>query len=97
VNLLTDRQHGAAAFFAQSLIQQSVEPAGHRFAWVDGVPILDAVTAWLVCQRVNHVTAGDHEIVVCEVVHGQAVDAGAPLVYYQQRYVTVSPMHSVEA
>lgn len=97
VNILTDQQTGVAEFFAQSLIQQSAEPAGHRFTRVDGVPILDAVTAWLVCRRVNLVPAGDHDIVVCEVIHGQVVSAGWPLVYHQQRYVTVLPRHAEEA
>ncbi|SDT37735.1 flavin reductase family protein [Jiangella sp. DSM 45060] len=97
VNILTDRQDGVAEFFARSLVQQSAEPAGHLFTWVDGVPVLGAVTAWLVCERVDLVTAGDHDIAVCEVIRGRVVSAGPPLVYHQRRYVSVLPTQAVEA
>jgi len=50
-----------------------------------GVPILTDVLATLECARVNVVTAGDHDIVIGEVLHADCQD-GDPLVFYGSEY-----------
>jgi flavin reductase (DIM6/NTAB) family NADH-FMN oxidoreductase RutF len=50
-----------------------------------GVPLLPDVLATLECARVNVVTAGDHDIVVGEVLHADGQD-GEPLVFYSSQY-----------
>jgi flavin reductase (DIM6/NTAB) family NADH-FMN oxidoreductase RutF len=50
-----------------------------------GVPLLPDVLATLECARVNVVTAGDHDIVIGEVVHADCCD-GEPLVFYGGQY-----------
>jgi len=50
-----------------------------------GVPLLADVLATLECVRVNIVTAGDHDIVIGEVLHADCRD-GDPLVFYGSQY-----------
>lgn len=50
-----------------------------------GVPLLPDVLATLECARVNVVTAGDHDIVIGEVLHANCQD-GDPLVFYGSQY-----------
>ncbi|GDY61187.1 hypothetical protein SAV14893_005800 [Streptomyces avermitilis] len=48
--------------------------------------MLDDVLAWLVCRVVARVPAGDHRIVLAEVVLGDPTGAGRPLLYHQGRF-----------
>ncbi len=50
-----------------------------------GVPLLPDVLATIECSRANVVTAGDHDIVIGEVVHADCQD-GEPLVFYGGQY-----------
>jgi flavin reductase (DIM6/NTAB) family NADH-FMN oxidoreductase RutF len=50
-----------------------------------GVPLLPGVLATIECARVNLVTAGDHDIVIGEVLHANCQD-GEPLVFYASEY-----------
>jgi len=50
-----------------------------------GVPLLPDVLATLECARVKVVTAGDHDIVIGEVLHANCQD-GDPLVFYGSQY-----------
>jgi flavin reductase (DIM6/NTAB) family NADH-FMN oxidoreductase RutF len=62
-----------------------------RFEGVDwnpgqtGVPLLPDALATIECARVNLVTAGDHDIVIGEVLHANCQD-GEPLVFYGSQY-----------
>lgn len=50
-----------------------------------GVPLLADVLATIECARVKLVTAGDHDIVIGEVLHADCQD-GEPLVFYSSQY-----------
>ncbi len=55
------------------------------FAGKTGVPLLPGVLATIECARHNVVTAGDHDIVIGEVLHADCQD-GEPLVFYASQY-----------
>jgi flavin reductase (DIM6/NTAB) family NADH-FMN oxidoreductase RutF len=55
------------------------------YAGQTGVPLLPDVLATIECARVNVVTAGDHDIVIGEVLHADCQD-GEPLVFYASQY-----------
>ncbi|MGW0584918.1 flavin reductase, partial [Streptomyces sp. NPDC002920] len=55
----------------------------------EGVPVLDDVLAWLVCRVVARVPAGDHRIVLAEVVLGDPEGVGRPLLYHQGRFTAL--------
>ncbi len=62
-----------------------------RFEGVDwypgktGVPLLPGVLAALECSRVKLVPAGDHDILIGQVVHAQCHE-GEPLIYFGSQY-----------
>lgn len=85
VHLLGDHQEDLAATFARSGADRFAAPT----AWREGpagVPVLDGVLSWLVCRVAGRVPAGDHRIVLAEVLLGDPTGAGSPLLYHQGRY-----------
>ncbi|MGV9251893.1 flavin reductase family protein [Streptomyces sp. NPDC003697] len=88
VHILGDHQRELAATFAR----RGADRFGAPTAWHDGpegVPVLDDVLAWLVCRVVARVPAGDHRIVLAEVVLGDPEGAGRPLLYHQGRFTAL--------
>jgi flavin reductase (DIM6/NTAB) family NADH-FMN oxidoreductase RutF len=82
VHILGEHQQDLAATFARS----GADRFGPATAWregPEGVPVLDGVLAWLVCRVVTRVPAGDHRIVLAEIVHGDPTGPGRPLLYHQ--------------
>ncbi|MGA5323499.1 flavin reductase family protein [Streptomyces seoulensis] len=85
VHLLAEHQSELAATFARS----GADRFGASTAWREGpggVPVLDDVLAWLVCRIVGRVPAGDHRIVLAEVLLGDPSGEGRPLLYHQGRF-----------
>lgn len=85
VHVLGEHQRELAATFAR--------PGADRFgaatAWhegPEGVPVLDDVLARTVCAVVARVPAGDHRIVLAEVLLGDHTGPGRPLVHHQGRF-----------
>jgi flavin reductase (DIM6/NTAB) family NADH-FMN oxidoreductase RutF len=85
VHILGEHQEDLAGTFATS----GADRFGASTSWregPEGVPLLDGVLAWLVCRVVTRVPAGDHRIVLAEVVLGDPSGAGRPLLYHQGRF-----------
>ncbi|WP_328557071.1 MULTISPECIES: flavin reductase family protein [unclassified Streptomyces] len=85
VHVLGEHQRELAATFARS----GADRFGSPTRWSngpEGVPVLDDVLAWLVCRVVARVPAGDHRIVLAEVVLGDPTGTGSPLLYHQGRF-----------
>jgi len=85
VHILGEHQEGLARTFARSGADRFGAPTSWREG-PEGVPVLDDVLAWLVCRVVARVPAGDHRIVLAEVVVGDPSGDGRPLVYHQGRF-----------
>ncbi|MFF4274346.1 flavin reductase family protein [Streptomyces sp. NPDC001536] len=85
VHILGEHQQELAATFARSGADRFGTPTAWREG-PEGVPVLDDVLAWLVCRVVTRVPAGDHRIVLAEVLLGDPAGAGRPLVYHQGRF-----------
>ncbi|MGC4946709.1 flavin reductase family protein [Streptomyces sp. DT224] len=88
VHILGEHQRELAATFARS----GADRFGPSTFWrsgPEGVPLLDGVLAWLVCRVVTRVPAGDHRIVIAQVVEGDPVGEGRPLVYHQGRFTAL--------
>ncbi|MFE9438661.1 flavin reductase family protein [Streptomyces sp. NPDC006602] len=85
VHILGEHQQGLAATFARS----GADRFGTATAWregPEGVPVLDDVQAWLLCRIAARVPAGDHRLVLAEVVLGDSTGPGRPLLYHQGRF-----------
>lgn len=69
VHILGEEQQELAATFARSGADRFGPSTGWR-SGPEGVPLLDGVVAWLVCRVVARIPAGDHRIVIAQVVLG---------------------------
>ncbi|MDN3245038.1 flavin reductase family protein [Streptomyces sp. ZSW22] len=85
VHVLGEHQQDLATTFARSGADRFAAPTAWREG-PEGVPVLDGVLAWLVCRVVARVPAGDHPVVLAEVLLGDPAGAGRPLLYHQGRY-----------
>lgn len=86
VHILGEHQEELAATFARSGADRFAAPT-RWYRGPEGVPVLDGVLTWLVARVVARVPAGDHRIVVAEVVAGDpAAGAGRPLLYHHGRF-----------
>ncbi|MXM64344.1 flavin reductase [Streptomyces sp. HUCO-GS316] len=85
VHILGEHQQDLAATFARSGADRFGAPTAWREG-PEGVPVLDDVLAWLVCRVMGRVPAGNHRIVLAEVVHGDPAGPGRPLLYHQGRF-----------
>ncbi|WP_327358278.1 flavin reductase family protein [Streptomyces sp. NBC_01304] len=89
VHILAEDQQDLAATFARSGADRFAEPTRWHQG-PHGVPVLDGVLAWLVCRIVARVPAGDHRLVLAEVVvgdpDGTGPASGRPLLYHQGRF-----------
>lgn len=90
----------AAERFTINVLEANQEELSRRFAapgrdrfdgigWHrgdDGSLRLDGVLAHLVCSRYGSLEAGDHTLIIGEVLGGDAADHGRPLLYYRGGY-----------
>jgi len=92
VHLLSHRQQGLARTFATSGIDRFAAPTRWRTG-PHGVPVLDGTLAFLVCQVVNRVGAGDHVVVLAEPLLARHADGDYPLLYHRGGYtcLTLAP------
>ncbi len=77
------QQEAIARHFAKT-DHKSFERIDYRIS-DDNVPILPGGLARLDCRTERVVDAGDHHIIIGEVIHHEAQD-GAPLMYYNGSY-----------
>lgn len=52
----------------------------------DNELLLDGALAWVVCTRWQRLEAGDHTLLIGQVVGGEAAEHGRPLLYYRGGY-----------
>ncbi len=83
INILREEQRALSTHFAR---------AGHDgFTGVEwepgpnGVPLIPDALAVIECELHRTIAAGDHDIVIAEVVH-TTVREGRPLLYYASKY-----------
>jgi flavin reductase (DIM6/NTAB) family NADH-FMN oxidoreductase RutF len=50
----------------------------------DGAPVLSEALAYLECKVRGRQAAGDHELLVCEVVRGRVLGEGQPMVHVRK-------------
>lgn len=88
VNVMAHDHEGHARAFARKGINRFAGVACHQRP---GGPAFDEAVAWLDCEiRAEH-EAGDHYIVVAEVVALEARADAAPLVFFRGSYGTFAP------
>ncbi|MFI1587205.1 flavin reductase family protein [Streptomyces halstedii] len=88
VHILGEDQRELAATFARSGADR-FGPSTDWRAGPEGVPLLGGVVAWMICRVVARVPAGDHRVVIAEVVLGEPSDDGRPLIYHRGRFTAL--------
>lgn len=89
VHLLETDQQQLATVFARSGADRFAPPTSWRTG-PHGVPLLDDVSAVMVCRKVYDLPAGDHTLVIGQPVYAREGAAARPLVYLDGRYGSVS-------
>lgn len=82
VHVLGEHQQELAETFARKGADRFAPPTRWRTGPY-GVPVLEGVLAWLVCRVQARIPAGDHQVVLAQVVSGDPHGAGRPLLYHQ--------------
>jgi flavin reductase (DIM6/NTAB) family NADH-FMN oxidoreductase RutF len=88
VHFLNEEQQELAATFSRQGADRFAPPT----SWHAGpgrVPLLSGVLGWLICRTVVRIPAGDHHIVVAEVIAGSDRGRGRPLLHYQAGFTAL--------
>lgn len=95
VHLLADEQRALAEHFAT--------PQANKFAGVahtsgqGGCPRLADALAWIECVPQQLIPAGDHTVVIGQVVALESYSERAPLVYFRRQFHTLGHIESRKA
>ncbi|MFF3445158.1 flavin reductase family protein [Streptosporangium sp. NPDC002721] len=90
VNVLASDQAEVASRFARKNVDRFAAPT----SWAPGhlgVPLLDGVSAHLICAPHSTVDIGDHILVVGLVTETSLEPGGRPLLYHQGRFGRFTP------
>ena len=92
VNILREEQQRLSEFFSRPDQSEREEQRMHvDFQWTpDGIPLLGAVLCQMACRLHAAHPAGDHTIVVAEVLSA-SLHGGLPLLFFQGRYTRLHP------
>ena len=89
VNVLAEDQHELCRVFSTR--------GAERFAnasWssgLGGAPLLDGAIAWIECEILQLVHAGDHELAIGAVRRFREGPPGRPIVFYRGEYAQLAP------
>ncbi|OEU96515.1 flavin reductase family protein [Streptomyces oceani] len=85
VHVLGAHQRELAETFASKEVDRFAAPTSWRWG-PHGVPVLDGVSAWLVCRVIARVPVAGHRVVLAEVDDGRVRPGSRPLLYQQGRF-----------
>lgn len=80
VNVLSQEQMQIAAHFGRSGVNDKMS-IGTWAAAVTGAPVLQESLAYFDCKVSHEVSAGDHQLVICEVLEARQLNIGAAMLY----------------
>lgn len=94
VSVLASDQAGIAAHFANKNRDRTrqFEPVPHRVSERTGLPLIGGALAWLECRTTQTTPAGDHTLIIGEVLDSTLNPAGGfPLTYFRGGFVAAAP------
>ena len=86
LNILTAEQQELSVLFARRTDNRFEDRPWRE--GVTGAPLIPGTLASIECRRVNLIDAGDHTIVLGEMV-AAAIYTGSPLIYFNQSYRSI--------
>lgn len=84
VSILARGQEGISRAFATRDERKPFDTLSHH-AGETGAPLIDGARAWIECEVVDVIDAGDHDVVIADVIATE-IGGGEPLVYYARDY-----------
>lgn len=84
-HVLGNNQHELASTFARSGADRFASPTAWRRG-PHGVPVLDDVLGWMICRIHSRTPAGDHAVVIAEVIDAGHLNDEAPLLYHMGKF-----------
>ena len=94
VSVLAEGQQEVSRRFAQRgrPLEHQFDGIAHTIGPVTGAVLIDGALSTLECRTVTTADAGDHTVVIGEVLGlGVPLPTGEPLLYYEGRYGTFRP------
>ena len=80
INVLSQQQMSMAAHFGQSGLKDKMS-VGTWAAALTGAPVLQESLAYFDCKVSHEVSAGDHQLVICEVLEARQLNVGIAMLY----------------
>ena len=80
INVLSQEQMPIAAHFGQSGSKDKMS-LGTWASALTGAPILQESLAYFDCKVSHEVSAGDHQLVICEVLQARQLNMGTAMLY----------------
>ena len=80
VNVLSQQQMPMAMHFGQSGLKDKMS-VGTWAAALTGAPVLQESLAYFDCKVSHEVSAGDHQLVICEVLEARQLNIGVAMRY----------------
>ena len=80
VNVLSQQQMSMAMHFGQSGIKDKMS-LGTWAGALTGAPVLQESLAYFDCKVSHEVSAGDHQLVICEVLEARQLNVGVAMHY----------------
>ena len=87
INFLAENQVDLSKIFACK-IRNKFESA--KFSLIDNLPVLDDVLGYMILKQHSVHEAGDHFIIVGEMLKGYKSDEAQALCYYNRKYSTIN-------
>ena len=80
INVLSQQQMSMAEHFGQSGIKDKMS-VGTWAAALTGAPVLQESLAYFDCRVSHEISAGDHQLVICEVLEARQLNVGIAMQY----------------
>lgn len=85
VNMLASDQADIAARFAERGADRFAYPTRWRRGPL-GVPFLEGAAAWVICERYQAISIGDHWLLIGLVIDTELSDGAPPLLYHRRTF-----------
>jgi len=96
VNFLAEDQKIVSDIFAGRVKVNNRFEAVQYFVEKTGCPLIKGIRAFIECKRYATYDAGDHSIILGEVINTKKLNDKNPLVYYNQQYTTIISPEKLE-
>lgn len=96
VNVLAEDQKVVSERFAGRDLKENKFSGIEYNLTEHGSPIIDGIISYLDCKKSVEYNAGDHSLIIGEVLNGEVLRQKKPLIYYDGQYTTIISPEYIE-